>query len=77
MGEKIQDYKDVSLFPVYQQEETFPNIHKLIISFRDFLKDHKKFESSNNKQKRNGEKNQEILKKGDKKFKKILSRELN
>ncbi|MGM0469379.1 MAG: hypothetical protein ACQERB_11320 [Promethearchaeati archaeon] len=76
MSEKSQKLKDGILFPLYIKNE-FPNIHKLIISFSEFLA--KNYNNNNiikvNNNKQESMKNQ--IKKGNEDFKKILARELN
>ncbi|TFF94393.1 MAG: hypothetical protein EU543_01365 [Promethearchaeota archaeon] len=74
MSEKSQKLKDETLFPLYKENE-FPNIHKLIISFREFLA-----KNYNNIIKVNNNKQESItnqIKKRNEDFKKILARELN
>lgn len=75
MSEKSQKLKDGGLFPLYRENE-FPNIHKLIISFREFLANNYNNNIINfNNNNQESMKNQ--IKKGNEDFKKILARELH
>ena len=75
MSEKSQKLKDRGLFPLYRENE-FPNIHKLIISFREFLANNYNNNIINfNNNNQESMKNQ--IKKGNEDFKKILARELH
>lgn len=76
MSEKSQKIENIHIFPSYQ-EERFPNIHKLIITFQEFLKDIKaKKENSETNQIKNIDKIDKNFSQKDKEFKKILYREL-
>lgn len=74
MSNKSHQVEDNTILPV-MLDDPFPNIRKLVVSFKEFLRENNLHNSLDSEEK-NHKKDIKKLSKGDNNYKNILSREL-
>ncbi|MBD3211476.1 MAG: hypothetical protein GF311_02625 [Candidatus Lokiarchaeota archaeon] len=74
MSNKSHQVEDNTIFPV-MLDDPFPNIRKLVVSFKEFLRENNSKNLLDSEEK-NHKKDTKKLSKGDNNYKNILSKEL-